>query len=313
VLNDHPHVDEDTRALVRKAAADLNYPLKHLRAPRDGYTVLFLRHDDQPDSDFEPTSGIEYAILQGANNVFKSCQVRTYLHNMALTEPYKGDFDLPELSFHAIMLIGGRSTPEFLDAIYRTGMPVVVAGAPVNQPHIGAVYPDYLEGIRQIVTHLADCGRRHIGFINGPNTTGSSLQKYYGYLLGLTLNGLPFVESRVAEMDFSTELSQQRTYELMQRHPELDAIVFASDDAALVGLHVLKSLGKRIPQDVAVTGFHNTKLSLYADPPLTTVAHDMRLVGQQAAARLQQMLNTPDDRTMWRLSVPVNIVVREST
>ncbi len=312
VLNDHAHVDEQTRDLVRQAAKELNYPLKHLRAPRDGFTVLFLRHDRQPESDYTPSSGVEHALIQGAESVFKQVKTRGYLHSLILDEPYGYGLDLPELRYHGIMLIGGRSTTALLDLIQKEGTPAVVAGAPARHPQIGAVYPDYLDGMRQLVDHLAVQGRRRIGFINGPESTGSSLEKLHGYRLGLTLNDLPFDPNRQAETDFTGNHAEATTRELIARCPDLEAIMFPDDHSAMVGLHVLKSTGRRIPDDIAVTGFHDLHVATYADPPLTTIHDDMHLVGEQAAIRLQQMLDNQDDSSPLRTLVPVRLVIRSS-
>jgi DNA-binding LacI/PurR family transcriptional regulator len=52
----------------------------------------------------------------------------------------------------------------------------------------------------------------------------------------------------------------------------------------------LRSIGKRVPDDVEVVGFDDISLAAQIDPPLTTIAQPMRELGETAARLLLQRL-----------------------
>jgi DNA-binding LacI/PurR family transcriptional regulator len=154
-------------------------------------------------------------------------------------------------------------------------------------------------------------GCRKIGLINGPETTATSLEKLNGLRLGLALHNLLFEDCQVVAGDFFAESGFACTRSLLERCPNLDAILYADDRMAMGGLSALKELGKRVPQDVAVTSYGDYELSRFTDPPLTTIRYDMHAMGVVAARRLTMLLTEPDAYP-WHVVVPTTLVVRQS-
>ena len=50
-----------------------------------------------------------------------------------------------------------------------------------------------------------------------------------------------------------------------------DAIFFLNDMMAFGAIHTIQSSGKTIGKDISMIGFDNTKMSMFCDPPLSTV------------------------------------------
>ena len=74
--------------------------------------------------------------------------------------------------------------------------------------------------------------------------------------------------------------------ELLDRHPDLDAVFAASDPMALGAMRVLRRAGRRVPEDVAVIGFDDSTVARHTDPPLTTVHQPIEEMGRQMARLL---------------------------
>jgi DNA-binding LacI/PurR family transcriptional regulator len=89
------------------------------------------------------------------------------------------------------------------------------------------------------------------------------------------------------------------------------AIVAASDAMAAGALSALAARGLRVPGDVSVVGFDDLPLATAVDPPLTTVRADPVALGAAAAHALVALI--ADGDAPRRLSVPVELVVRESS
>lgn len=99
---------------------------------------------------------------------------------------------------------------------------------------------------------------------------------------------------------------------LLDRVPDLDAVVAGNDRMALGAMHALRGRGMRIPDDVAVTGFDDIEEAAWVAPPLTSVGQPLAEMGRQAVRRLwaefQGGATAP-------VAIPVEaaLMIREST
>jgi DNA-binding LacI/PurR family transcriptional regulator len=99
---------------------------------------------------------------------------------------------------------------------------------------------------------------------------------------------------------------------LLDRVPDLDAVVVANDRMALGAIHVLRGRGLRIPEDVAVTGFDDIDEAAWFAPPLTSVHQPLDEMGRQAVRRLWSEFGSGSNPPV---SIPLRaeLVIREST
>jgi DNA-binding LacI/PurR family transcriptional regulator len=312
VLNDYPYIGDDTRQVVWQAARDLGYSLENLRTTgRHTRSVLLLAryNDQQPDQDMT-LAGIERAISTGSQSIFNQRKVKIRLQRSRM--------DLSEFQSHTwyqgvsgIMILGGMVHHDFLRMIKQTDLPLVVAGSHVRPLRIDSVMADYTYGMKEAVSHMARSGRQRIGLVNGSAVTSSSAEKYDGYRLALILHDLPRLPSAVVNGDFTPESGYSQTRRLLEESPDLDAIAYGDDNMAFGGLSALKEMKRRVPEDVAITGFHDYQVARFTDPPLTTVAFDMALMGRIAARRLCDLIDDPKQEA-FTIVLPTELVTRAS-
>ncbi len=314
VLNNHPHVDEQTRAAVMQVAAQLGYDKAPRVAPRVFRSILLLVRDEnlRPEQEIS-LAGREFerSVLIALQPVFEQHGIAARLQRTRM-EPDEVRSYTNDLGIAGLILLGGVINHDFVLELQKASVPFVVVGAHVQPLLVNCVVADYVSGMEQAVTHLASVGRERIGLVNGPPTTSSSGDKYRGYRLGLALHDLAFDPSRVVCGDFDAESGYVRTQDLLRTVPDLDAIAYAQDTMALGGLRAIKESGRRVPQDMAVTGFYDYEIARFTDPPLTTVHFDIQMMGAIAAHRLCMLLDDPDPQC-WMASIPTALVVRSST
>ena len=63
--------------------------------------------------------------------------------------------------------------------------------------------------------------------------------------------------------------------------PDIDAVFAASDLLASGALVELRRAGRRVPEDVAVGGFDDSRIARESDPPLTTIRQPLELVARE--------------------------------
>ncbi|CAH2914072.1 MAG: Transcriptional regulator KPN_00542, LacI family [uncultured Paraburkholderia sp.] len=181
-------------------------------------------------------------------------------------------------------------------------------------PYVGI---DNYRAAGDAVRHLLARGHRRITLINSDIDYLYARQRQQGYLDALTEAGItPLDGWRMNLNSLDYEAGTSAAAVLMQTTHAQNAAptaIFAVSDTLATGvLHGLRSIGKRVPDDVAVVGFDDISIASQVDPPLTTIAQPMRELGETAARLLLQRLANPLANVPGVL-LPHRLVIREST
>ena len=187
----------------------------------------------------------------------------------------------------------------------------MVLGRPLSGPAVDYVDSDNVGGSAQAVRHLVTAGRRCLATVAGPLDMTSSIDRLRGFVAATRAADMPAVADRVAYGDFSRAGGHRAMKLLLERTPEIDGVVVASDRMCLGVLHALRELGRRVPDDVAVVGFDDLPLASHANPPLTTVRQPIRMLGQEMVRSLLHRLSDPR-REPTPIVLPTKLVVRSS-
>ncbi|MGW2399534.1 LacI family DNA-binding transcriptional regulator [Kitasatospora sp. NPDC001664] len=197
----------------------------------------------------------------------------------------------------------------------RVGLPTVIGGRPgwpgaESDRELVYVDSDNRGGARTAVQHLRSLGRTRIATITGPLDQTSSMDRLDGYR-DLLPDGDPAL---IAVGDFTPEGGRRAMAELLERRPDLDAVFAASDQMASGALHVLRTHGRTVPDDVAVVGFDDVEsIAAWTEPPLTTIRQDIEEMGRLMARLLLRRLNTPSQPlTPTSVITPTRLILRGS-
>jgi LacI family transcriptional regulator, repressor for deo operon, udp, cdd, tsx, nupC, and nupG len=159
----------------------------------------------------------------------------------------------------------------------------------VGVPYVGI---DNYQAAGDAVRHLLSRGHRRIALINSGDGYLYARQREQGYLDALREAGLAPHEQGIVHLDsLDYEAGASAAAMLMSRAKDAPTAIFAVSDTLAIGvIKGLRSIGKRVPDDVAVVGFDDISLAAQIDPPLTTIAQPMRELGETAARLLLQRL-----------------------
>lgn len=314
-LNNKPNVSEATRRLVLMAAYELGY----IKATHPGVlaippSILVLTRDEEKSSSKEVIPRDRYfdqEVWEGVHSVFEQYGIATRIQRSRMLVEEARDYT-PTLGISGLVLLGGIINLDFVRELIKVGTPFVTVGSHLSSLRVNSVMADVLMGSKIAVDHFVERGHKCIGLVNGPPTTGTSQAKLYGFHLGISINGLTYNPSRVISDDFSAEAGYRSTLALLAKNPDLDSILYSDTQVALGGMRALRTLGKKIPSDIAIVSFGNYEIALYTDPPLTTLSYDIREMGAIAAQRIYSLLKEPNQHA-WNITVPIQLIIREST
>lgn len=190
---------------------------------------------------------------------------------------------------------------------------------------VPSVLVDNYGGMRASVAHLVDVhGCSRIAFIKGNEGFEEHEDRFRAYRDVLAERGLQFDESLVVT-DAQREAFCRREGIVIQdvpyglpptrlllddRRVTFDGLAVCEDDSAIGALEVLQARGLRVPGDVAMVSFDDTRIGHCATPPLTTVHNPVHELGRRAAEVLLGML--AGEEVAEEVLVPAPLIVRQS-
>lgn len=170
-----------------------------------------------------------------------------------------------------------------------------------------------LEGAGYLATrHLIEHGHSRIGLITYFMDADNITPVNKGYFHALEEAGIQTDASLVARVKAFDPLAGEEGARYLASLPEPPTAIFAIADLLAAGaMQALKSMGYRIPEDIALIGFNDIPLAQWLDPPLTTVSAPSFEMGKSAMNMLQNIIagkSLPQQRIVF----PVSLVIRQS-
>ncbi|GLW11015.1 LacI family transcriptional regulator [Microtetraspora sp. NBRC 13810] len=308
VLNGLP-TRQETVHKVLSAAEELGYVpnsvARSLKSRRTNQIAFAMADIANP---------VYLAMVREIQPVLKAAGYRLVLHS---TDADVGDEigvlrSLGERYVDGLIMIPLRVTEELVKAIAAARAPVVVIGSVPDGLRVDNVRTDSRTGLRLALDHLHGLGRSRIGFVNGPLDTVPGAARGAAYADGLAALGLPYQPELVETGDFYRAEGAEAVRRLLDRAPDIDALMCANDLIALGALHVLRRAGRRVPEDVAVAGMDDIDLAADAWPAVTSVSLGSAERGRAAAQLLLDRLHDAG-RPPQVVTVRPRLVVRAST
>jgi LacI family transcriptional regulator len=158
-----------------------------------------------------------------------------------------------------------------LEHLRFRNLPLVFIDVGPKAPRVSNIRVDYAHGIRQAVQHLAAMRHERIGFVTGPLNLRSALARKDAFEGSMREIGYSVRPEFLVEGDHKLEggkLALRQVSELKERPT---ALLCSNDLTAIGVMREAFELGIRIPQDLSVVGFDDTRLADFMIPPLTTV------------------------------------------
>jgi LacI family transcriptional regulator len=164
--------------------------------------------------------------------------------------------------------------------------PIVAVDPHTGPSNLPSVHSDNLAGAIAATEHLIGLGHRRIGFLAGRPDLESARQREQGYRDALAAAGIPVDPQLIRVGDYELEMSEEPARQLLALDDRPTAIFAANDLSAIQTMHVARSLGLAIPDDVSVVGFDNIPESALMAPPLTTIDQSIQEMGRRAVELL---------------------------
>ena len=209
-----------------------------------------------------------------------------------------------------LLCLGVTNKDTYLRDLSDANHPVIVVNNYLPAQKLNFVRCDYLEAGRIAADYLLGLGHRKIGLIHGAQEVQTSLDLRKGFQQALSAGGAKLPESVVEDGLYTEEGGEAAARRLIERQPQITAILAGNDKMAIGAVTGLKDIGRRVPEDVSVVGCDDIHQAGYCDPPLTTVHTPLYELGRRACEKLLDLIEGRADEV--HEVHPVNLTVRKS-
>lgn len=210
-----------------------------------------------------------------------------------------------------LILVEPQTQDERMPRLLEEGFPFVLIGRYEPMDAVYSVDNDNVGAGRMATEYLLRKGHQRIAYISGPSGLFVCEDRYTGYRQALQEAGACCPPELVVWGDFTEEHGYRAMNRLLNL-PEPPTAVVAVDDLVAIGaLRAAKERGVAVPQNLAVVGFNDSPFCQYTEPPLSSVAVDIRTLAQMATEVLIRQVEgrEPSQR---RTIVPCHLVERSS-
>lgn len=288
VLNNHARVAAPTRERVLAIAQELGYQ-PHASAQS------LARRKPHLLSAVIPMIGHNYffmEVLRGLQDRLADTEFDLLVHAAPTMDHVDAQLDraLQRGMAAGVLLFSTPLNDGRVARIQRSGRAVVLVDS--AHPEFDCVSTDNVQGGCLATLHLIESGYERIGLIMANPESVPAADREVGYRKALRTAGLPFRPELVVssqdgdpvgfvDLHGYTEAGGEAAMErLLALDEPPDAVFAVSDIQAIGALRAIEGAGLRAPDDIAVVGFDDIKLSAYAK--LTTLQQPMYEMGRQS-------------------------------
>lgn len=318
VLNNGPHVKEETRRKVEDAVKALGYVCNNnARGLRKRETkclgvIVAVESRDIHTYEFNFEVGqFGYAVANGIPDGLADSDYGLITEQYC---PREMAGELPSIVRNArvdgVFLVGSLFDEPFLEKLRAQNIPTVGVGASYDS--IDCVLPDIGKGMYLQAEELIKNGIKRIAMINCPPEFANAKARMEGWSRARAEMGSRLENTWEINCDTNTgEGGYKAMKALWESGARPDGLVTAHEAIALGAMRYLYEMGICVPEDISVTSYETSILGGYSIPPLTSVNIKKEEMGAIAAGMLLNRMENPDAPLQKQIIDPA-LVVRAS-
>ena len=311
-LKDHPDISLKTREAVQELARILGYKpnlialnLKHSRTNTIGVVVPEVEHY------FFSTilNGIEEVAYKGNFSVMVFQSNESYMREVLIVQTLIAN------RVDGVLASFSKNTHDYshFEQLIDNEIPLVFFDRVRDDLHADSVTVDDYSGAYSAVNHLIQKGCRRIAFFSAPQHLMIGKNRLDGYRAALEKNGIGYNPDLVYACDTFDE-AQKISRSVLKKQDRPDAIFAVNDLTAIGAMKVAKQLGLKIPDDLRLVGFENSRSASICEPELTTVDQFGFELGKKATELLLNRINLPTfEYATEKQVVKTQLVVRQTS
>ena len=308
VLNNPEKVKEETRQRVLKVIKELGYRPNVIArglASRKTTTVGIVISDVTRASVAEMLGGISDI----AHNYKYSIKLFSIREDMDVMDVLK---DIVAEQVDGVLYLNdelNESRVEEVKGIFQDNqIPFVFANVVSDDPEVPMVSIDYEKAGYEITKMMLDCHRKHVYLLSTARRYSVNDKKEAGYTKAMKEAGL---EPKIFRTSGDTHINRQH-FKTFFSDKKVDAAIGVRDSIAVSFMNIAIDDGVKVPKELSVAGFQNTKYALLSRLNLTSIDVPVYDIGAVSMRLLTKLMSSKDVDNI-RIILPHYIVKRQTT
>ena len=187
-----------------------------------------------------------------------------------------------------VIFIATVLTKKHQELMKELNVPIVVVGQKIAG--YNCVYHDDKNAIREMTERIIEKGRTNIGYLAASNEEeAAGNQRNIGFVEAMEKHGLVYTGHTVVA-GFELEKGYERMEDMLKANPGLDAGIGATDSLAIGAMRMLTRFGKKVPEEICITGLGDSQMAAVTSPTISTVHFFYKTSGMEAAKILMEAL-----------------------
>ena len=290
VFNNTGNISEAKRKEILEAARELKYvPNNSARAlasnNKSSQLIGVILHINEDKSiTHELFSQIlNYFRIEAEKNNYDICFLRQLEENSHIEyEDY-----IASKGIDGVFILSADPTLVKINNLLKSNVPVVGFDLPNAKYWVSS---NNKEAVAKMVDYLVSLGHRRLAYV-APKDIGVAQERKEGFLVGLERNNIPFDERMIVHAPFyCSESAKIATDAALNSDYAPEVIMYPDDYTAISAIPYLRSLGKKVPLDIGITGFDGVEIACVMRPQITTSKQDYKSLGIEAAKLLLKQI-----------------------
>lgn len=198
----------------------------------------------------------------------------------------------------------------------------VLAGAQVPYVRMASITLDSADrvvvanersAVAAMAEYLVNLGHRRIGCITGPAGRKSTRERLEGFCEALEKNGCAPSEEMIARGAYTFESGIACARTLLEKSVRPTAIFASNDEMAAGVIYTAQEMGLKVPGDLSVAGFDDSRLATRIRPALTTIRRPVREMARLATTKLIAAIDGRMDEARVGIFLDPVLIIRDST
>lgn len=201
----------------------------------------------------------------------------------------------------------------YYENLIKQGFPIVLFNRVSDKLNTHKVVFDDYKWAFFATEHLIYQGYKKIIHFTTSHSLSFSQNRIKGFVDALKKHKLKMPEGSIVEAGLLISDGEREMEKLIASNNLPDAIFCVNDMCAIGAIKMLKKYGFKIPGDVAVVGFTETRMAELIDPSLTSVAQPTKEIGRTAALLLLDQIESKGIFVPQTVTLNGRLNVRESS
>ncbi|MGP7819338.1 LacI family DNA-binding transcriptional regulator [Niallia sp. 01092] len=218
---------------------------------------------------------------------------------------------MAERKVDGLVIVTVELSKDQIKLVKSLNIPLILLSTDTPDKDVPYIKVNDFDAAYSATQYLIENGHEIIGLAGvNPKDRVAGIPRIEGYKKALEDNSLSFDAKLVKHGDFSFYSGKEAMESYLQEKADLSAVFCVSDDVALGIISVAYDYGIKVPDDLSIIGYDNTRVAEMSIPPLTSIGQPFWEMGNEGCKivieAIQSKKEIPSE------IIPYRLVVRKS-